>query len=206
MIKCIIYGIVVFIGLVALWRIQRTQNESVRKKLQLLVLICYGMGVLYFTLLSREPDSSSIISIQPFHFFRTVLTFDTGALHVIKEMGRQLIDGRLQIGLVYAIRSIHVKSTEPLVGVILNILLFMPLGYILPLMIRSYKNRFRKAILISFLVSLSIETIQLVGHLGWFDVDDLINNTIGAALGTLLFNVFLKSRMQGDGTKGENKC
>lgn len=45
-----------------------------------------------------------------------------------------------------------------------------------------------------FLASLLTETVQLVFHLGWFDVDDLINNTLGTLMGFILFALFIKRR------------
>ena len=38
-------------------------------------------------------------------------------------------------------------------------------------------------------MSLAVETIQLVTRVGIFDVDDLMLNTLGAALGYLVFAV-----------------
>ena len=67
-----------------------------------------------------------------------------------------------------------------------NILVFSPMGILLPIFMQ------RKVGLIyiggaSFLLSLFIETVQLVFKIGVFDVDDLILNTAGAALGFLAF-------------------
>ena len=44
-------------------------------------------------------------------------------------------------------------------------------------------------VLLGFSVSLAVETIQLVTRVGIFDVDDLMLNTLGAALGYLVFAV-----------------
>ena len=44
-------------------------------------------------------------------------------------------------------------------------------------------------ILSGFGLSLVVETIQLITKVGCFDVDDLILNTLGAALGYLAFAV-----------------
>ena len=60
----------------------------------------------------------------------------------------------------------------------LNILLFVPLGFLLG----SYKG-----ILIGFLLSTAIELVQLIFRLGFCEIDDVLNNTIGTAVGALLF-------------------
>lgn len=67
-----------------------------------------------------------------------------------------------------------------------NVLAFIPYGYILPIVTRHLRSGFL-IILSGLCLSLSVEVIQLVTKVGCFDVDDLILNTLGAALGYLLF-------------------
>ncbi|MBA3927351.1 VanZ family protein [Listeria rustica] len=73
-----------------------------------------------------------------------------------------------------------------------NILLFVPLGFSLPIIVKKFS--WKKVVLTGFLISLSIELGQwLLGlYLGYnyraTDIDDLIFNTIGTFLGVLLFN------------------
>lgn len=67
-----------------------------------------------------------------------------------------------------------------------NVIGFIPFGFILPII----ADRMRSGFLISLSglgVSLTVECIQLVTKVGCFDVDDLILNTLGAALGYLFF-------------------
>ena len=71
---------------------------------------------------------------------------------------------------------------------ILNIILFLPLGFFLPLLYKKY-NCFSKVLLIGFLFSLSIEVIQMFGF-GRTDVNDLITNTVGSGLGYGVYKLF----------------
>ena len=64
----------------------------------------------------------------------------------------------------------------------------VPLGCILPVICRKWRNGFL-IILSGFGLSLCVETIQLITKVGCFDVDDMILNTLGAALGYLVFAV-----------------
>jgi glycopeptide antibiotics resistance protein len=70
-------------------------------------------------------------------------------------------------------------TKENLVG---NVLLFFPFGILLPVLFNSV-NGYQKLIFITLLMSLGLELIQLVTALGTFDVDDIILNVLGAALG-----------------------
>ncbi len=69
-----------------------------------------------------------------------------------------------------------------------NIIAFMPFGLLLPLLSDRWKGAFRITIL-SFFASLAAETIQLTFHVGRFDVDDMILNTIGGLLGYILLQI-----------------
>ena len=63
----------------------------------------------------------------------------------------------------------------------LNILLFVPIGYLVGLVARKF--RLLCAVLVGLFVSETIECAQLIWQRGTFDVNDLMNNTIGAMVG-----------------------
>ncbi|KYD08609.1 VanZ family protein [Heyndrickxia sporothermodurans] len=67
-----------------------------------------------------------------------------------------------------------------------NVLAFMPLGFLAPLLIKRL-NGFLKVLFLSFFTTVIVESIQLTYHVGGFDVDDIILNTIGGVLGYLVF-------------------
>lgn len=69
-----------------------------------------------------------------------------------------------------------------LINIVGNIVCFMPFGFILPIISRLGEKWFN-TLLLSFLMTLSIETIQLVFRVGSFDVDDMFLNTVGGAAG-----------------------
>lgn len=76
------------------------------------------------------------------------------------------------------------------IDTILNILLFLPLGVFLPLLFQRYK-RIREIAVTGFLLSLSIELVQMFGR-GATDVNDLITNTVGASLGYFIYQLVSK--------------
>ena len=67
-----------------------------------------------------------------------------------------------------------------------NVVGFVPFGYILPVITSHLRSGFL-IILSGFALSLLVEVIQLVTRVGCFDVDDLILNTLGAAIGYFAF-------------------
>ena len=82
-----------------------------------------------------------------------------------------------------------------LINIVGNIVCFMPFGFILPIISRLGEKWFN-TLLLSFLLTLSIETIQLVFRVGSFDVDDLILNTLGAGLGFFCYRRVQRFRVK----------
>ncbi len=68
--------------------------------------------------------------------------------------------------------------------VFLNLLSFIPIGIMAGLI--EKEHRIGKAMLLGFLVSIVIELSQLIWSRGFFDVDDLFNNVVGALFGALM--------------------
>lgn len=73
-------------------------------------------------------------------------------------------------------------------SMILNVVMFMPLGFLLPLLWKEYQSLVRTAI-IGFCFSCGIEFCQLFNR-RVSDVDDLLMNMLGAILGWLIWIVF----------------
>lgn len=74
-----------------------------------------------------------------------------------------------------------------------NIVIFMPFGFLVPILGRKKRN-FWFASLLSFALSLTVECIQLVTRTGCFDVDDIFLNTIGGMLGYLVYALVQRKR------------
>lgn len=74
--------------------------------------------------------------------------------------------------------------------IIVNIVLFVPFGFLLPLGIKKFQT-FWKTYLVGFLFSLFIELIQLFFHLGIFETADLLNNTIGVLIGYGFYKIIV---------------
>ena len=76
-----------------------------------------------------------------------------------------------------------------------NIVIFMPFGFLVPILGRKKRN-FWFTSLLSFALSLAVECIQLVTRTGCFDVDDIFLNTIGGMLGYLVYALVQRKRDQ----------
>ena len=126
-----------------------------------------------------------------------VLKFD-GSFERIISLHNSIIenekDGLRNINLI-PFRSIspYLRNiTEPYAfkNIIANILVFIPLGFFVSN--NNSKNVF-KTLVICLPVILSIELIQLFFKIGFFDVDDIILNFLGALIG-LIINLLAQKR------------
>lgn len=77
-----------------------------------------------------------------------------------------------------------------------NIVLFIPLGFLLPILIPAY-NSVQKIMLLGFCLSFSFEFIQLITVLGIFDIDDTMLNTLGCLIGFFAFKYFVADKNVG---------
>lgn len=79
-------------------------------------------------------------------------------------------------------------------GFILNIFLFIPLGFLCPLMSKTLE-RAGNTFFIGLGLSLFIEIVQLFTLYRATDIDDLITNVIGTMIGYLCFRLIAKLRI-----------
>lgn len=89
---------------------------------------------------------------------------------------------------MYIDYAYKLNSFENLVG---NVVVFVPFGCLLPYVIAKGRNFF-VMLFNAFIFVLGIEVFQLFSAFGAFDVDDILLNCLGAALGYLLFLIWEK--------------
>lgn len=81
------------------------------------------------------------------------------------------------------------SSPESMMPYVLNIIMTIPLGFLLPLIWKQFRT-IKKVALSGFLLSLSIELSQLFTQSRTTTTDDLIMNTLGAIIGYFIFKAF----------------
>lgn len=96
-------------------------------------------------------------------------------------------------------QGIKVESPSLLLEIVQNYLLYMPLGYLLPFtwpqaFVQQTGSHQRSSGLTRVVVtagycSLATELAQLFLRIGWYEVDDIFGNILGAVLGYALYRV-----------------
>lgn len=164
----------------ALWRARQRKGHTF---IVYAVFAVYLFANLYLTLLSREESSKFSYDLELFSVYRQSFQRDTGILGTI----RRLLTGGFPAG-------IQPEDSKSLESAVLNILLYVPMGCLLPIVWPKLGTA--AVILIGFLSSLATETTQLVFRLGLFEADDLFNNTLGTILGVLLCLLMIRKKQR----------
>lgn len=76
-------------------------------------------------------------------------------------------------------------------NLILNIIAFIPLGTLQPLIFKKIKS-FKSVMTKSLIFILSIELFQYIAGVGSFDIDDIILNGTGVILGYIIYKGIIK--------------
>lgn len=171
-------SMIIVVGLVIILRLARIQ-----KLVKIGLLIAYVAAVLTITLGSRRADTVTHIGFDPFIVYEWTI--------------KSILQGWKVDGWAEALKHLRWQKGQ-LASLGLNVLLFVPLGYLVP-SVSSFFRRWWKVVALGFLFSLLIESIQLVTRLGWFDASDLLHNTVGAMIGWIIY----KKVLAGGGQHGE---
>ena len=71
-----------------------------------------------------------------------------------------------------------------------NIVLLVPIGFIIPFVLKN--TSWKKLLAIAITTGLALEGMQAVFHVGIFDVDDVMLNGLGVMIGYWAFNCFCR--------------
>ena len=94
-------------------------------------------------------------------------------------------DAQYQLTLFWTYKAIAKGETHYIAEIFWNVVLFVPIG-ILVMLLLTGKIR-RLTAVIGMLLSVAIEVTQLIFHLGLFEFDDIVHNTLGTVIGIGMF-------------------
>ena len=157
--------LLIVIGMnVAVQLLQDHISANRLKKVLLAVFVAYACSNLYFTILSRTVGSGTTLELQPFRVYHN--------LFEATELRAESVSG---------VAAYFLRDASPIINIALNILLYYPLGYLLPILFPKLKTK--HVIMIGCLCSIATEATQYLLKMGWCETDDVIYNTLGTAIG-----------------------
>ena len=157
--------------------------EALLRLRRALLYAAFGAYLLIFGWLvffSRSASEDYQVHAALFEDLSRSIRIDLGFLGIIRSV---FTDGFRE-----ALSHIRIISPANIYQFYMNVMLFVPMGYLLPYIsewVRA-KVRVRPAV-ICFFISLAVENIQLITRRGLYDIDDLAANTLGGVIGQLLY-------------------
>lgn len=152
------------------------RGRSYKRKAELGSLLLYFLLLIYATFLSRTVAETYSYRLTVMNSAKQAFALDGNLWKIIK--------GDFSL--------LHISDPSSLEGIAINILLFVPLGFLIA---RIWPLHWWQIVLIGTLTSAAIEIVQLVTKLGMLDVDDWIFNTLGTALGIDLQRLIARVEM-----------
>ena len=153
---------------------------GIRQAVLYAIFFLYIAAVSYLVFFSRSATEDYQVHVALFEDLKSAVRIDLGFFGIIHTLFTE--------GPSAALSHIRVISPANIAQVYLNIMLFVPMGYLLPYLFRYFRARVTfRPVLASFLISLAVENLQLVFRRGFYDMDDLVDNTLGGLVGQLLF-------------------
>jgi len=151
-----------------------------RRVLLALMLLLY-MGIYcYITFFSRAAHNEYRVKTDFFAEFFGAFQLDQGF--------KGFVDSILHGHVLQAFRSVHILDVKTVAEVYLNVMLHVPIGYLLPYAFPWFRTKPRlRATAACFLISLATENIQLITKVGYYDLNDLVTNTLGGFVGATFF-------------------
>jgi len=153
---------------------------QIRQLILFAVFFVYIMVFAYLVFFSRRATEEYMVHIAPFEDLQNAISADYGLFDFLVTLFRE--------GVQAAFSHVYVVKFEDIAQVYMNIMLYVPMGYLLPYVFEFFRSGSRwRPVLACFVISFITENLQLIFRRGFYDMDDLLANTFGGLIGQLLF-------------------
>ena len=163
-----------------------SQNPNADALLRLRQMVLYAVFLLYLAaflvivFFSRSAGDEYQVHVAPFQDLYNAVETDRGLVDVIETIFKK--------GILEGLSHVDIIKPQDIVQVYLNVMLFVPMGYLLPYVFNWFRARATiRPVVACFVISLATENMQLIFRRGLYDLDDLLSNTMGGLVGQVLF-------------------
>lgn len=158
------------------------------------VAVCIALGLGYGIIYRKLMKGSKRLTVKQLILAAAFMIYVVVVLGVTLVRGQEVYGGLVNFHIFRSYREAWNNfSYAEWRNIILNILLFVPLGFLLPWLF--YKARkWWIVYLICIGTSVVIEFLQMITRRGVFDLDDIMNNTLGGMIGYGLLVLFMRIR------------
>lgn len=152
---------------------------KIRQGILIAGLTVYLLIYFWLTFLSRSVMDGYAVHVAPLEDLKNAFETEHGFSDVIRRLFSEGFA-------VFA--NIRLVRPEDIAQFYMNMMVFVPLGYLLPYTFRWFRERVRtRPVGVCFLISFFTENMQLMSQRGLYDLDDMISNTLGGFIGQMLY-------------------
>lgn len=153
---------------------------KVRQGILAAVFGLYLLILAWIVFFSRSASATYHVHVALYEDLQNAIRIDFGLFGVIRSIFKD--------GIREALSHVEIVSLANVTQVYMNIMLFVPLGYLLPYISSWFRAKVHiRPAVACFIISLCIENLQLITRRGFYDMDDLVSNSIGGLIGQMLF-------------------
>ncbi len=148
---------------------------------------CIGSGLIIYSIILAILwliKKRKIFEIRPTISEFMFVTYTITILKITGIIGMKFYISDVMSGM-YNMNIIPFKDASPIM-ILLNFLLFLPYGFLLPCVFEDLRGSGKKVLFIGVITTLLIELLQLFG--GRFaEIDDILANSLGTFVGFIVF-------------------
>ena len=150
---------------------------KMRQSILASIFLIYMLMLSWIVFFSRSASRDYQVHVALYEDLQSAVKIDYGIFDVIRILFTK--------GFREAMSHIQIVNTANITQVYMNIMLFVPMGYMLPYFSGWFRAKVRiRPAVACFLISFGIENLQLITRRGFYDMDDLVSNTIGGIIGS----------------------
>lgn len=222
LIEIVLIGLLLLCGYIYLFQIvaRRSVNKSALPLIAVVLLFVYAAVTVPLMYLISQLGSMEYILIMMLILLACIVLFAAGysLVHNFSKVNKHFLiffvlyvaivgyvtifgrsegsnDTSIMMSFDTIREAVEARSLEPLNHLLLNVVLFIPLGFLFPFIESEGLNKLSYSLFMGLMASTAIESIQLIFRLGQCDVEDILANTVGAFLGALAFRLLRRIRM-----------
>ena len=151
-----------------------------RQRLLAFGVVLYLLLFAWLVFFSRASTGSYTVHVAPLEDLKNAFSTPTGFSGWFRTLFTE--------GVSSALSQISIVRPEDISQFWLNMMLFVPMGYLLPYAFHWFRVRVRvRPVVFCLLLSFLVENLQLISRRGMYDFDDIISNTLGGWIGQLLY-------------------
>ncbi len=151
-----------------------------RQHLLVFGVALYLLLFAWLVFFSRASSGSYTVHVAPLEDLKNAFSTPTGFSGWFRTLFTE--------GVPSAFSQISIVRPEDISQFWLNMILFVPVGYLLPYTFHWFRARVRvRPVLFCLMLSFLVENLQLITRRGMYDFDDIISNTLGGWIGQLLY-------------------